>query len=99
MQNGTSRTRASVWASSVFRSPSGRRAGRSTSELDVVDRVTGVHPLVVVVDGTERTFWPLLADDVLVERELDLAGFRELGNRRLRLGCSSISSSMISGRG
>ena len=54
-------------------------------ELDVVDRVAGVDPLVVVVDGDrEDLLGPLLADDVLVERELDLAGVRELGDRRLR---------------
>src|SRR4029079_8229871 len=55
-------------------------------ELDVVDRVAGVDPLVVVVDGDrEDLLGPLLADDVLVERELDLAGVGGLGNRRLRL--------------
>src|SRR6185436_7517071 len=62
-----------------------RRVG--DAERDVVDRVAGVDPLVVVVDGDrEDLLGPLLADDVLVERELDLAGVRELGNRRLRLG-------------
>ena len=55
-------------------------------ELDLVDRVAGVDPLVVVVDrDREDLLGPLLADDVLVERELDLARVRELGNRRLRL--------------
>ena len=54
-------------------------------ELDLVDRVAGVDPLVVVVDGDrEDLLGPLLADDVLVERELDLARVRELGGRRLR---------------
>ena len=48
-------------------------------ELDLVDRVAGVDPLVVVVDGDrEDLLGPLLADDVLVERGLDLARVREL---------------------
>ena len=48
-------------------------------ELDVVDRVAGVDPLVVVVDrDREDLLGPLLADDVLVERGLDLRGFGSL---------------------
>ena len=53
-------------------------------ELDVVDRVAGVDPLVVVVDGDrEDLLGLLLADDVLVERSLDLRRVRELGGLRL----------------
>ena len=52
-------------------------------ELDLVDLVAGVDPLVVVVDGDrEDLLGPLLADDVLVERVLDLVRVRELGGRR-----------------
>src|SRR5439155_4188478 len=55
-------------------------------ELDFVDGVAGVDPLVVVVDGDRQDLLgPLLADDVLVEGELDLAGVGELGDRRLGL--------------
>ena len=67
-------------------------------ELDVVDLVAGVHPLVVVVDGDgEDLLRALLADHVLVERILDLP--RGLGSRgagAFARGASSISSSMIS---
>ena len=53
-------------------------------ELDVVDLVAGVDPLVVVVDrDREDLLGPLLADDVLVERVLDLVRVGELGRRRL----------------
>src|SRR4029078_3444347 len=52
-------------------------------ELDVVDGVAGVDPLVVGVDGAgEDLLGLLLADDVLVEGELDLARVGELGSRR-----------------
>ena len=54
-------------------------------ELDLVDLVAGVDPLVVVVDrDREDLLGPLLADHVLVERVLDLVRVRELGGRRLR---------------
>ena len=86
MQKGTSRTRASVWASSVL-----PRAGRAHQqhvgllELDFVDLVAGVDPLVVVVDGDRQDLLgAFLADHVLVERVLDLARVGELG--RVRLG-------------
>ena len=47
-------------------------------ELDVVDRMAGVDPLVVVVDRDREDLLGLvLADHVLVERELDLPGVRE----------------------
>ena len=66
-------------------------------ELDLVDLVAGVDPLVVVVDrDREDLLGPLLADDVLVERVLDLARVRELRRRGFGRGVSSISSSMIS---
>ena len=65
------------------------RAGRADQqdvrllELDVVDLVAGVDPLVVVVDrDREDLLGPLLADDVLVERVLDLVRVRELGGWR-----------------
>jgi hypothetical protein len=67
------------------------RAGRPDQqhvgllELDLVDLVAGVDPLVVVVDRDRQDLLgPLLADDVLVERVLDLVRVRELGARRLR---------------
>ena len=79
------------------------RAGRADQqdvrllELDLVDLVAGVDPLVVVVDrDREDLLGPLLADHVLVERVLDLVRVRELGRRRLGRGVSSSSSSMIS---
>ena len=52
-------------------------------ELDLVDGVTGVDPLVVVVDRDRQDLLgPLLADDVLVERGLDLARVGQLGGLR-----------------
>src|SRR5205814_6300310 len=55
-------------------------------ELDLVDRMARIDPLVVVVDGHgEDLLGLLLTDHVLVEGELDLAGIGELGARRLRL--------------
>ena len=74
MAKGTSRMRASVWASSVL-----PRAGRADQQdvrlvdLDVrADRA--VHqPLVVVVDGHgQDLLGVVLADDVLVELGDDL---------------------------
>ena len=67
-------------------------------ELDLVDLVAGVDPLVVVVDrDREDLLGPLLADHVLVERVLDLVRVRELASSaRFGRGVSSISSSMIS---
>ncbi len=48
------------------------------AELHLVDAVAGVHPLVVVVDGDRQDLLgAVLADDVLVQRVLDLAGARE----------------------
>ncbi len=68
------------------------RAGRPDQqnvrllELDLVDRRAGVDPLVVVVDGDRQDLLgPILADDVLVEGERDLARVGELRRRRLRL--------------
>ena len=58
-------------------------------ELDLIDLVAGVDPLVVVVDRDRQDLLgPFLADDVLVERVLDLVRVRELaagglGARRL----------------
>ena len=86
MQNGTSRTRARVCASSVLPEP-GRADQQHVRllELDLVDLVAGVDPLVVVVDGDrEDLLGPLLADHVLVERVLDLVRVRELRARALR---------------
>ena len=67
-------------------------------ELDLVDLVAGVDPLVVVVDGDrEDLLGPLLADHVLVERVLDLVRVREASTlAAFGRGVSSISSSMIS---
>ena len=49
-------------------------------ELDVVDAVPAGDPLVVVVDGDRQDLLgPLLADHVLVEEPMDLAGLRQLG--------------------
>src|SRR5207244_11186871 len=59
------------------------------AELHVIDVLPGVDPLVVVVDrDREDLLGPLLANDVLVERFLDLARAgqgrrRALGPRRL----------------
>ena len=53
-------------------------------ELDVVDLVAGVDPLVVVVHGHgENLLGLLLADDVLVQGELDGARVGQLGDLRL----------------
>jgi hypothetical protein len=66
-------------------------------ELDLVDLVAGVDPLVVVVDGDrEDLLGPLLADHVRVERVLDLVRVRELRARDFGRGVSRSSSSMIS---
>jgi hypothetical protein len=53
-------------------------------ELDVVDLHAGADALVVVVDGhREDPLGELLADDVLVELFVDLAGGGQLGERNL----------------
>ena len=84
MQNGTSSTRA---ASAPGRLAAAGRADEEhvrLLELDVIDLVAGVDPLVVVVDGDrEDLLGPLLADDVLVEGVLDLVRVRELRRRLL----------------
>src|SRR5207244_9538477 len=68
------------------------RPGRSDEEdvrlleLDLIDRRTGIDPLVVVVNrDREDLLGPILADDVLIEGERDLARVGELRRRRLRL--------------
>ena len=88
MQNGTSSTLASVWASSVL-----PRAGRpdeedvALAELDVVDLVAGIDALVVVVDGDREDLLGLvLADDVAVELVLDAPRAGERGRLRLPTG-------------
>src|SRR5205807_9364494 len=55
------------------------------AELHVVDVLAGVDALVVVVDGDRKDLLgPLLADDVLVERLLDLARAGQGRRRALR---------------
>jgi hypothetical protein len=82
MVNGTSRMRASVWASRVLPCPWAEQQDVGLLELDVVvpQRVR-VDALVVVVDrDRQEPLGPLLADHVLVQDVLDLRRGRDLGD-------------------
>ena len=85
MAKGTSRMRASVWASSVLPEPVGPIRRMFDLSISMSGFLGAVHqPLVVAVDGHGQDLLGLLlADDVLVEVLDDLPRRGDLGEQRL----------------